>query len=420
MITRDNYEEFFLQYVDNELSVAEKQQVERFVAENPDLQEEWESLQQCRIKPDHDLVFDNKGSLFRPETSFMQEETPDSGTDFSTGPGRSLGPVSDGNYAAYLLYYVDGELDEATSKAVIDFGNRHPERLQELMLLQKTVSSPDPSIIFGHKETLYRKEHDGKVLRLSWLRIAAAAVIIIAAGTYLLYSGRNASRTALPAAGNSLSGTAGQKTTNTTPTVTPGIASTLNNKGQARPAVTEDNAGSGEKAGTVELAAAPGKASQRSLPVDRTARGQRGTALRKGGRHPGNPIITKAGSNDAETNNTGLTYTPPPARVKVTREGIAGKGNIRSSPVAKDQLIAVNQEIVISRENADFATQALMNGSTTYDTEESIAIQSSSRGKSKLRGIFRKVSRVFEKTANLDDSGEKRGILIGSFQFAVK
>ena len=39
-INRDNYEEFFLLYADNELSVQEKNAVEDFVRQHPDLEEE--------------------------------------------------------------------------------------------------------------------------------------------------------------------------------------------------------------------------------------------------------------------------------------------------------------------------------------------------------------------------------------------
>ena len=42
MIRNDNYYEYFLLYVDNELSAAQREAVEEWVAANPDLREEWE------------------------------------------------------------------------------------------------------------------------------------------------------------------------------------------------------------------------------------------------------------------------------------------------------------------------------------------------------------------------------------------
>ena len=43
-INRDNYEMYFLLYVDKELSAEERSAVEKFVAENADLKAELESL----------------------------------------------------------------------------------------------------------------------------------------------------------------------------------------------------------------------------------------------------------------------------------------------------------------------------------------------------------------------------------------
>ena len=40
-INRHNYEEFFLMYVDNELSEAQRAAVEAFAKNNTDLEEEW-------------------------------------------------------------------------------------------------------------------------------------------------------------------------------------------------------------------------------------------------------------------------------------------------------------------------------------------------------------------------------------------
>ncbi|MDP9041549.1 MAG: hypothetical protein M3N30_06170 [Bacteroidota bacterium] len=65
-INRNNYETFFLLYLDGELKPPEMLQVENFVRENPDLHKEFSVLQQAVLLPG-DEVFENKESLFRKE-----------------------------------------------------------------------------------------------------------------------------------------------------------------------------------------------------------------------------------------------------------------------------------------------------------------------------------------------------------------
>ena len=67
MITRNNYETFFLLYLDNELSAADRAAVEQFITQNPDLREYWESLQQTVIIPESAVVFPFKADLFKDE-----------------------------------------------------------------------------------------------------------------------------------------------------------------------------------------------------------------------------------------------------------------------------------------------------------------------------------------------------------------
>jgi hypothetical protein len=65
MITRQNYEEAFLLYLDNELSPADRLSVEVFVKENPDLQEEFETFRQCRLIPEDGPSFGNPAPLLK-------------------------------------------------------------------------------------------------------------------------------------------------------------------------------------------------------------------------------------------------------------------------------------------------------------------------------------------------------------------
>lgn len=68
-INRQTYEEFFLLYADNELSAGEKKEVENFIAQNPDLQGEFDLIRQTVMVPDNNIIFANKEMLFKNEES---------------------------------------------------------------------------------------------------------------------------------------------------------------------------------------------------------------------------------------------------------------------------------------------------------------------------------------------------------------
>ena len=64
-ITRHNYEEYFVLYMDNELGSDDRRQVELFVQENADLKEELDWMQQSHLVADTSVVFDNKDQLMK-------------------------------------------------------------------------------------------------------------------------------------------------------------------------------------------------------------------------------------------------------------------------------------------------------------------------------------------------------------------
>lgn len=154
-INRHNYEEFFLLYVDRELSPAAVSAVEQFIKDNPDLADELTALQQATLPLEDALVFD-KTSLFRNAENEISLE----------------------NSTEQFLLYVDDELTPAERQSVETFVLQHPS-LQESFVQLKQTKLPAEHIPFPDKQLLYKKESDRKpVIYMRWVRMVAAAAVI--------------------------------------------------------------------------------------------------------------------------------------------------------------------------------------------------------------------------------------------------
>ncbi|MBY0534670.1 MAG: hypothetical protein K2P88_02375 [Chitinophagaceae bacterium] len=162
-INRYNYEEYFLLYVDNELSTEEQKAVEAFVAENPDLAEELTLLQETVQLPELKTPFFDKSSLYRTENenAFINEL----------------------NCEEKFIDYSDNELSNEEKAKVEAFVYQNPQHQANFELLQLARVTADTSIVFPDKNLLYRKEEGKRVIMIRWWQVAAAAVVILAIGT---------------------------------------------------------------------------------------------------------------------------------------------------------------------------------------------------------------------------------------------
>ena len=149
-INRHNYEEFFLLYVDKELSAADRKAVEVFVQANPDLEEELLMLQQSIVLPDV-VSFDTKQSLLKEESITALQES--------------------------LLLLADDELPETEKNKLLSLLSTDAIAAKEWDILQQTKLQPDDAVVFADKSSLYRKE-PAEVVRMKWWRVAAAAIFI--------------------------------------------------------------------------------------------------------------------------------------------------------------------------------------------------------------------------------------------------
>jgi hypothetical protein len=356
MITRDNYEEFFLLYTDNELSAAERHEVERFVHNHPEIREEWEALLQCRVSPDLHLAFPDRTTLLKTETE-------------------------NSNYTDDLLSYLDGELDEINTLRIATVLQQDPLAEKELSLLAQTVSRPDPTIVFPEKDRLYRKERERRIIPLPWIRASIAAAI---AGTIaLIILLLPAKRPEQPGASIVTRGDSTAISHKFIPTVTPAPVAALHPIGR-----------------------------QPMSKQDRTIK----QIIQKRKPRQSNEVAA------AEPQD--LTPMATPEQVdpaKATRESDpVSTVTIGSVPATGDIAAIVHPAIQtgIPKEQSSFATQELQDEANDQAVSSLITDNSAAVGKTKLRGILRKVARTFGKTADRDSDGNRQ-VLVGAFQVSL-
>lgn len=152
-INRNNYEEYFLLYIDNELDATARLAVENFVQQNTDLEVELKMLSQLKALPD-EIIFDDKETLLRTEGNSINET----------------------NYEEYFLLYIDNELSALKRAEVEMYVLQHPKLQDEFTTLKQAVLLPEV-INYNYKQDLYRTEKR-RVVSLKVWRLAAAAIFI--------------------------------------------------------------------------------------------------------------------------------------------------------------------------------------------------------------------------------------------------
>jgi hypothetical protein len=358
-INRHNYEEYFILYVDNELGNGDRLQVEDFVQKHPDLKEELDLLMQYKLEPDTNIVFDGKEELM------MQ---------------NGYTPISLLNYQEWLTIYIDNELSFQQRTEVEDFVAAHPQIKKELEILQRIKLQPE-EIIFTNKELLYRREE--KVRIMSWWRITAAAVLILAIGltTVILVNKKSSN----------------EETIVNIPTNQQKANSVANNKNSDKNDLKSPVTVKEDQQLTRSTVKAPNKniATKRNdvtnkkqldnLPVNKDE-----------------PIIVD--NNHQPSNNLPQPLNTNSAsdafRSDVAKNEISDETNIPKGLLIKDDPVTAKVT------------------PTSYISDEDL--NQSNGKKSKLRGFLRKVTRTFEKNTNINATDNEERVLIGGLALKLK
>jgi hypothetical protein len=373
VITRDNYETWFVMYIDGELNAAERKAVEYFVQQNPDLEEELVMLQQSVLRADDDIVFEQKEKLYKNSSA--------------------QGLVNEENYEEFFVLYGDDELTNAEKDLVEQFVYKHPQYQADFELIQQVKLVPDKALAFPDKTYLYRSEEDdSKVVAIPWWRISAAAIALLVIGSLTWYISTQSN-------GAEIAGV--EKETEPSLKVTMPLSGTQGLYPDSNYFSPDGGPGEHEDiASTPKYMGSEDAGLQANMPgfviknIPDSSNIQQPSYVQQ--------ESTQQLVKDPENIDIALPAKPVDVAVYNTDEQPAVKSGIIKRTISEP--IAVSTLAEKPNEETD--------QSQTYVLNTSI-------NKTPLRGFFRKVSRVVDKVTHPDEDG-KGGIRIANLEIALK
>ena len=386
-ITRHNYETFFLLYVDKELPAAERNAVDVFVQENPDLQMELALLQDTVMTAD-DIVLDKKDWLYMEEDITALQEN--------------------------LLLYVDEELNHADKKTIEAILATDIAAQKEWTVLQQTKLQPDMEVVFADKQSLYRKE-PGRVVAFKWWRVAAAAVLLgfgIWTGVSV-YKNSNTTKTGTEELANSKKNNSGQIQTDDT-TGNTAITKQPDEKQAAENITSTTAEKNNEDQSTENIKSAVEKSNSQHVasPKENT------TVQNNPNKKPDNNLPKPALQNINNSNSNEVTaQNVLPSNNNSSRVSGNNDAVVKITPRENRTVI----ENLNSKTDPDNITALqVVNTNKTADGEDNnryLNVDDDKQKRTALGGFIRKAKRVLERNTNVK-TGD--GIKIAGFEIALK
>ncbi len=129
-INKNNYEAFFLDYHEGNLSPQQVADLLLFVEQHPELKADFETFEDFVLEDFSSIEFENKSSLKKQITVENKDE--------------------------YFIRSVENALNVAEKNLLTNFIKQHPQFLIDLELFKKTILTVDNSIKFENKNELKR------------------------------------------------------------------------------------------------------------------------------------------------------------------------------------------------------------------------------------------------------------------------
>jgi len=165
-INKENYEAYFLDYLENKLQPELVAELMVFLEQNPNLKQELDSFENISLAPDNSVHFDEKKSLLKAEVIISEN-------------------INETNYEEVMVAKFEGDLSDEESNELHEFLAINPKLKLEYNLLNKTFLSV-PEINYQDKDSLKK----GGVWLLYSKQIvyalSAAASILLLVGLWFI------------------------------------------------------------------------------------------------------------------------------------------------------------------------------------------------------------------------------------------
>lgn len=148
-INLQNYEEYFVRYIDGDLSEDEVADVTLFLNQHPELKADLDAYHAAIIHPDTAIIFPDRNSLKQS--------------------------VHELNFEDYFCRYAEHDLSDDEMKSVEQFLHENPIYQKHLNAYLGTKLVADPAVIYPDKDSL-KKRGNNKVIPISIRYIMTAVV----------------------------------------------------------------------------------------------------------------------------------------------------------------------------------------------------------------------------------------------------
>ncbi len=161
-INRNNYEAFFIDYLEDNLDKNSVDDFIEFLQQNPDLKEELSVLGKVTAVAEN-ITFNKKENLYKEKLDV------------------------DETFNQTVVANLEGDISAADKAEFNHFIEKHPEKKRDLFLFSKTKLTPDKTIVFKNKKKLYRRSATKTIVLWS---VRIAAVFILAFAFFTLFNSK--------------------------------------------------------------------------------------------------------------------------------------------------------------------------------------------------------------------------------------